>query len=690
VRLTRSTSAAAFAVGLLVLAAIAVIGFRTTRELDDALGWVEHTHETCTQLQGLSVALLEVEAARRGFSLTGEDAELAHFEAAVGQTQSSVVNLRVLTSDNPSQNRRLDDLAPLVRRRVEGLVAAVAARRNNLDRAFERQSTLEGTQESEAIQRAIAVIDAEEQRLLLVRAADARRRSERTSVAIALGTVVGFAILIVVFALLLHEIAARVGGEERLRAWGRIFDHAGWGIATASIDGALELVNPAFAVMHGLAEQELKGRPLVGRVAPEHREATIAALARARSSGHAKLESSHLTQAGARRAVAVDIARIDGEGTLPPTFVINVQDITERKDAERDRDRFFELSIDLIAVADSGGTFLRVNPSFEAVLGYAPAEITARPFIDFVHPDDRAATIRETQQLAAGARTIGFENRYRCKDGSYCWLEWTAAPDIENGLLFAIARDATASKAATAEIAALNLQLEERIQAVTAVNEELETFSYSVSHDLRAPLRSIDGFSQALIEDYAGVLDATAVGYLDRVRAATQRMGQLIDDLLKLSKITRATLERKTTDISAVARSIIKDLRAAEPDRKLVIEVADDLHASADPQLLEIALENLLRNAWKFTSKVAHPHIEVGAHATAEGTQEFFVKDNGAGFDMAYAPKLFGAFQRLHAASDFPGTGIGLATVRRIITRHDGRVWADSRSGKGATFFFTL
>jgi PAS domain S-box-containing protein len=692
-RMTRSTSGRAFGVALLVLAAIGVIGYRNTTELDRHFNWVEHTYETRAQLQELNASLLTCETARRGFSITGDELELERFEEAVTGGRASVAKLRVLTADNPSQQTRLDDLEPRVKARTETLAALVAARRNALDHAAEQVSTREGTRQSAAIQRAIGAMDAEEARLLDRRAADMRLGNRRTTFVVALGTLVGFGILIAVFQVLRREVAARARGEARLREWGRIFDHAGWGIATASIDGGgLTLVNPAFAGMHGLQgdEHELHGRALVDLVVPEHREAMADALVRARATGHSALESSHVAPGGRKRAVAVDIARLDGDDVSPASLVINVQDITERQDAERDRDRFFELSIDIIAVANLDGSFVRVNPSFEAVLGYTAREITSRPFIDFVHPDDVDLTNRESARLSEGQRAIGFENRYRCKDGSFRWLEWTVAPDLENHLLFAVARDTTASKAATAEIAALNVQLVQRIQAVTIVNEELETFSYSVSHDLRSPLRGIDGFSQALLEDYGDVLDANAVGYLDRIRAATQRMGHLIDDLLKLSKITRASLQRQPTDVSALARSIVTSLREAEPAREIAIEVADDLRASADPQLLEIALENLLRNAWKFTTKVEHPRIQVGAHVTADGARGFFVKDNGAGFDMVYADKLFGAFQRLHAASEFSGTGIGLATVRRIVTRHDGRVWADSRAGEGASFFITL
>jgi len=220
-------------------------------------------------------------------------------------------------------------------------------------------------------------------------------------------------------------------------------------------------------------------------------------------------------------------------------------------------------------------------------------------------------------------------------------------------------------------------------------NSELEAFSYSVSHDLRAPLRAIDGFSEILLSEYASQLDAQGRDSLERVRAATQRMAQLIDDLLSLSRITRASLIRERVDIDAVARTILVELAGREPERQVESRVSDGLVAQADPRLLRVMLENLLGNAWKFTSKQPAPKIEVGKDERLEGTV-FFVRDNGAGFDMAYAEKLFSPFQRLHSEDEFEGTGIGLATVRRVVTRHGGRVWAEASPGQGATFFFTL
>ena len=239
----------------------------------------------------------------------------------------------------------------------------------------------------------------------------------------------------------------------------------------------------------------------------------------------------------------------------------------------------------------------------------------------------------------------------------------------------------------------LNVELEDRIRYRTAeleaANEELEAFAYSVSHDLRAPLRAIDGFAQALLEDGADQLDEQGRGHLDRVRANAQRMGWLIDDLLKLSRVTRAELRPEEVSITAVAAAVVEELGRSEPDRRVDLAIADDLTTRADPRLLEVLLANLLGNAWKFTARRSVAQIEVGA-TEQDGETVYFVRDDGAGFDMAYSDKLFGAFQRLHSSTEFEGTGIGLATVKRIVHRHGGRVWAEGKVGGGATFYFTL
>jgi len=236
-------------------------------------------------------------------------------------------------------------------------------------------------------------------------------------------------------------------------------------------------------------------------------------------------------------------------------------------------------------------------------------------------------------------------------------------------------------------------ELEQRVRERTAqladTNEELEAFSYSISHDLRAPLRGIDGFCQAVEEDEESTLSPPARGYLERVRRASARMGQLIDDLLSLSRLSRTELRRQPVDLTALAHAVLAELAAREPGRDVEPRVQPDLRVAADPQLLRVLLENLLGNAWKFTQRVERARIELSA-IQKEGRTVYCVRDNGAGFDMKYADKLFTPFQRLHEAKEFPGTGIGLAIVQRVAHRHGGRVWAESTPGQGAAFFFSL
>ncbi|HEV3333979.1 MAG TPA: ATP-binding protein [Bryobacteraceae bacterium] len=265
--------------------------------------------------------------------------------------------------------------------------------------------------------------------------------------------------------------------------------------------------------------------------------------------------------------------------------------------------------------------------------------------------------------------------------------------DVERAKTEAINRELEAEiearNRAEKEITELNDRLERHVAELLAANKELESFSYSVSHDLRAPVRAMDGFSKALLEDYADKLDQEGRDHLQRVRAASLRMDQLIDGILGLSRMTRSEMRRTAVDLSGLAQTVARELQKADPDRQVELVIAPHLVVNADANLLRVVLQNLLGNAWKYTSKHPWARVEVGA-AQREGEAAYFVRDDGAGFDMAYAGKLFGAFQRLHTPAEFEGTGIGLATVQRIVHRHGGNVWAEGEVEKGAAFFFTL
>lgn len=293
---------------------------------------------------------------------------------------------------------------------------------------------------------------------------------------------------------------------------------------------------------------------------------------------------------------------------------------------------------------------------------------------------------RPITHLAATAREISRGGDYRIRATKRTEDELGMLVDGFNGMLAEIERRDAALLEAQSQ---LEQRVVERTAQLRALNEELETFSYSVSHDLRAPLRSIHGFSQALLEDYSDRLDAVGKGYLERVCTAAQRMGQLIDDLLQLSRVTRTEPSLEDVDVSAMISAIVRDLQERDPERIAEFAIRDDVHMQADPRLLRIALENLLENAWKFTSHKSSARIEFGVDLSKEAPI-YYLRDNGAGFDMAYADKLFTPFQRLHSAAEFPGTGIGLANVQRVIRKHGGLLWAEGAVGKGATFYFTL
>jgi PAS domain S-box-containing protein len=357
---------------------------------------------------------------------------------------------------------------------------------------------------------------------------------------------------------------------------------------------------------------------------------------------------------------------------------------------------------DGVIATDAKQRVTLLNPVAEALTGWKHEEALGRALGEIMElvterrcepvesPVARALRQKSVTTLQCDALLVD-------RNGATVPIDDSAAPimsdrgEVLGGVI--VFRDVSERRRTDEEIRRLNANLEhrvvERTQQLEAANKELEAFSYSVAHDLRAPLRSIDGFSQALVEDHAADLGLDGLEQLGRVRGATQRMSQLIDDLLRLSRVAQGVIYRHPVDLSRLARQVASELQSAHPDRNVAVAIQDNLTVEGDEKLLRIVLENLMGNAWKFTAKAPQAAIEVGA-LEKDALRIYFVRDNGAGFNMEYAHKLFGAFQRLHATTEFEGTGVGLAIVRRIINRHDGRIWAESAVGQGTTFYFVL
>jgi PAS domain S-box-containing protein len=367
------------------------------------------------------------------------------------------------------------------------------------------------------------------------------------------------------------------------------------------------------------------------------------------------------------------------------------------QEAKDHAERLIELASIMVVGLDCDGRVHAFNRTAENITGYLRADLERKNWFEIMAPAQLFPQVSEEfKRLIAGGEPSTFELPMLTATGDERYIVWQNNPIVESGRItgtVSFGMDITARRRMEEALRTLNEQLEMRVEERTAelgaANRELESFAYSVSHDLRAPLRAIDGFTQALVEDYGGNLDQRAIDYCTRVRKAAGRMGQLIDDLLVLSRITRTEMRLEDVDLSALATDILALQREREPERQVRTHVQAGLRVRGDVGLLRILLENLLDNAWKYTNKTDHADIEVGAR-WENNHQVFYVRDNGAGFDMAFAGKLFAPFQRLHSAQDYAGTGIGLATVQRIVARHGGRVSATAKVNQGAVFEFVL
>jgi PAS domain S-box-containing protein len=494
----------------------------------------------------------------------------------------------------------------------------------------------------------------------------------------------------------------------------RLLEQLPLGVVVTDASGQVVAANPAALTILGSPSEEATCRFNVLNLPNLRRTGISATYARVLAGGPAEqLEDWYESVWGKRSMVRFEVAPLlNAAGAVSGAITI-VQDRTEgvRAEAARQRSedelRALVNSVEGVVWEADPQTFrfLFVSTQAERLLGYPPQSWLDDPtfWVDHLHPDDRERAIALCRAATEKRQNHTLEYRMIAADGRIVWVRDIVTVIAEEGRAVrarGIMLDVTAQREAVAtmrrsqdELQTLNRELERRVTERTVqleeANRELHAFSYSVSHDLIAPLRAIDGYAHMVLEDDGPVLSEASRVHLRRAIAAAGRMGTLIDRLLELSRVTRATLHRRRIELSVLVRTIAAELQQAEPERCASFTVAPDVVADADPFLIRVVLENLLRNAWKFTSRRAVAHIEFGV---VSGTQPptYVVRDDGAGFEMADAGRLFVAFQRLHDVEEFDGTGIGLATTQRIIHGHGGRIWAEGAPDHGAAFFFTL
>jgi PAS domain S-box-containing protein len=695
---------AGFGSALAAVFVVSIISYHNTLQAINSARLVAHTHEVLAELQLTLSLVRDVESTARGFVLTQHPQVLGEFHDAVERTDANLRRLRSLVADNPQQLARIDSLEPLIRKKIHysrRLVTTCLERGPAAAQALIQ--TEEGIVAMSGIRRLLEGISARERALLADRHEAQVQGSRSTIMTFALLALLVVLIVVGIYMVVHRNLVGRQRTEEELRRTSEeikdLYNNAPCGYHSLNAEGIFVAINDTELRWLGYTRDEVVGKmPITDVLTPASVTVFREQFPRFKEQGFVQdVELEMKRKDGTTFYVTVNATAIRDEEGNYVSSRSSLFDITERKKVETFFQNLLEAAPDAIVIVDAQGRIRFLSRQAERMFGYSREELYNKEVEMLIparfsekHPHHREAFLRNPHARPMGT---GIELYGLRKDGTEFPVEIILGP-LGSGqeiLVAAAIRDITARKEIERRINALNRDLEHRAAELEAANKELEAFSYSVSHDLRAPLRHIVGFADLLRHHAAERLDPKAQRYVEIISSSAKHMGQLIDDLLVFSRVGRTEMVRTTVPLSALVEEAIASLRNEAEGRTINWRLHPLPEVQGDPSLLRQVFLNLLSNAIKYTRPITNAIIEVGSSISADQSEDIiYVRDNGVGFDMTYAHKLFGVFQRLHSAREFEGTGIGLANVRRIIVRHGGRVWAEGEPDKGATFFFSL
>jgi PAS domain S-box-containing protein len=686
--------------------------YRNSVEFANSVQWIGHTQDVRTSLADLYGSLAGAEVATRDYFLTKERAPLDEANRLVLRARDNLQNLGRLVSDNPQQFDHLSTLRSFVEHRLETLNATQTAFKDYGVPAVRAILTLSRHASTvEDVRAQVDRMDAIEKHLLDARQASSARARSVTLISLLITLILAVSLFIALFRGIHREMFARRNAERALRdsdQYNRsILDSSPDCLSVLTTGAHVTQMNPVGMQLLGVEDfTAIAGKDWCALWNEDAQQAARIAVAQARAGQSARFNGA-TAQGASEKWWDVIVMPIRSTGGQPERLLAVARDITEVKRTEAElveANRFLDSLIEslpvMVVVKDAKELrFIRHNRMFEQMLGMTREQIAGKTAYEILKPDEAELTVSTDRKALDSGELVDISERSVFTPAGVKILNTKKVPifgsDGKAHFLLAISSDITEVKLSGQAIRELNAELQGKAAQLESTNRELESFSYSVSHDLRAPLRAIDGFAEIIEEDYNDKLDDECKRYLSVIRQNSRRMGELIDDLLAFSRLGRQTVARGEVNIDSLVREVINEIESGHAAggrtgaKTPVIEVGPLPPALGDRTLLRQVWTNLISNAIKYSSKTAEPRIEIQGSASNDENQ-YSVRDNGVGFNMDYVAKLFGVFQRLHRADEFAGTGVGLAIVHRIVSRHGGKVWAEGKINEGAVFSFSL